>query len=217
MISAFVVVWSVRKSSGVTVQWNVHRSYYSWMSVVQNISTADLSDWPSFVELKSLHWTCLWGGSVYFMRSQRCVCLSVCPGDCYTRVYVAKLLCLSVCRSPQHWLCKCWNKMCSWTYQYGKCTDIAADRWPCHWSAAISVHCTKAVYTVTKCFWRWASLSPETCRTNSNRSIKRSISGIGCLHHRSSGSISSDVYTLEFSHVVTTVIFTITEVVKIVL
>ena len=36
-----------------------------------------------------------------------------------------------------------------------QCTDIAADRWqgwvlsqPCHWSAAISVHCTKAVYTV---------------------------------------------------------------------
>jgi len=25
-----------------------------------------------------------------------------------------------------------------------QCTDIAADRWPCHWSAAISVHCTKS-------------------------------------------------------------------------
>jgi len=50
-------------------------------------------------------------------------------------------------------------------------TDIAADRWkPCHRSTTISVHCTKAVYT-ENCSWRWASLSPETCRADSNRSI----------------------------------------------
>jgi len=42
---------------------------------------------------------------------------------------------------------------------------------PCHRSAAISVDCTRAVYTVKKCSWRWASLSPETCRADSNRSI----------------------------------------------
>jgi len=44
-----------------------------------------------------------------------------------------------------------------------------------------SVHCTETVYTVKKCTWRWASLSPETCRANSNRSIKRSISGNCCI------------------------------------
>ena len=35
--------------------------------------------------------------------------------------------------------------------------------------------------TVKKCSWRWASLSPETCRADSNRSIKRSINGIFCI------------------------------------
>ena len=38
----------------------------------------------------------------------------------------------------------------------------------------------KAVYTAKKYSWRWASLSPETCRTNSYRSIRRSINGICC-------------------------------------
>ena len=49
------------------------------------------------------------------------------------------------------------------------------------WSAAISVHCTKAVYTVKKCSWRWASLSPETRRADLKRSIKRLMKGICCI------------------------------------
>jgi hypothetical protein len=40
---------------------------------------------------------------------------------------------------------------------------------------AISVHCTKGVYTFKKCSWKWVSLSPETCRPDSNRWIIRSI------------------------------------------
>jgi len=35
---------------------------------------------------------------------------------------------------------------------------------PWHWSAALSVNCTKScVYNQKKCSWRWANLSPETC------------------------------------------------------
>ena len=52
----------------------------------------------------------------------------------------------------------------------------------CCWrSAATSVHCTKIVYTVQKYSGGWASLSTETCRANSNRSIKRSINGNCCI------------------------------------
>ena len=47
--------------------------------------------------------------------------------------------------------------------------------------AAISVHCTKAIYTVKKCSWRWVSFLPETCRADSNSSIKRSINAICCI------------------------------------
>ena len=32
-----------------------------------------------------------------------------------------------------------------------------------------------------KCSWRWASLSPETCRIDSNRSIERSIKENCCI------------------------------------
>ena len=32
-----------------------------------------------------------------------------------------------------------------------------------------------------KCSWRWASLSPETCTADSNRSIKRSINENCCI------------------------------------
>jgi len=60
-----------------------------------------------------------------------------------------------------------------------QCTDIAADRW--HRRAAISAHCTTAVCTVKKCSWSWASLSPEICRADSNRSIKRSINEDCCI------------------------------------
>ena len=34
-----------------------------------------------------------------------------------------------------------------------------------------------SVYTIKKCSWRWASLSPETCRVD----LKRSINGIYCV------------------------------------
>ena len=50
-----------------------------------------------------------------------------------------------------------------------------------HRLAAISVHCTKAVYTVKNCFWRWVNLLPETCTADSNRSIKRSINKNCCI------------------------------------
>jgi hypothetical protein len=39
----------------------------------------------------------------------------------------------------------------------------------------------KVVYTVKKCSWRWASLSPETCRADSNGWIKRSINENCCI------------------------------------
>ena len=41
--------------------------------------------------------------------------------------------------------------------------------------------CTNAVHTAKKCSWRWASLSPEICRADSNRSIKRSINENCCI------------------------------------
>jgi len=48
---------------------------------------------------------------------------------------------------------------------------------PCHRAATISVHCMpKAVYTVKKCSWGLASLSPETCEFD----LKRSVNGICC-------------------------------------
>ena len=53
-----------------------------------------------------------------------------------------------------------------------QCTDIAAGR------QQYRCIVPKAVYTVT---WRWASLSPETCRADLKRSIKRSINGICCI------------------------------------
>ena len=52
---------------------------------------------------------------------------------------------------------------------------------PCHQSAAISAHCTRALYTVKKCSWGLASLSPKTSRADSNRSIKRSINENCCI------------------------------------
>jgi len=68
-------------------------------------------------------------------------------------------------------------------------TDIATDRWQgwdgtrlsCHRLAAISVHCTKSCIYSQKCSWRWASLSPETCRADSNISIRRSIYENCCI------------------------------------
>jgi len=52
----------------------------------------------------------------------------------------------------------------------------------CHQLAAISVHWTKIVYTVKKCSWRWTSLSPETYKTDSNRSINENC----CILHLTS-------------------------------
>ena len=40
---------------------------------------------------------------------------------------------------------------------------------------------TKSCVYSQKCSWRWASLSPETCRAVSNRSIKRSIKENFCI------------------------------------
>ena len=69
-----------------------------------------------------------------------------------------------------------------------QCTDIAADRWQ-GWDGTRShlnlvtgrqqCRCIvpKDVYTVKKCSWGWASLSPEICRADLNRSIN----GICCI------------------------------------
>ena len=68
-----------------------------------------------------------------------------------------------------------------------QCTDIAADRWQGSDSILNLVtgrqryvyRCIvpKAVYTVKKRSWGWASLLPETCRAD----WKRSINGICCI------------------------------------
>ena len=65
--------------------------------------------------------------------------------------------------------------------QHYRCIVLNQGTQPCHRSAAISARCTKAVYTVKKCSWRWASLSPETCRAGSNISIKISINENRCM------------------------------------
>jgi hypothetical protein len=52
---------------------------------------------------------------------------------------------------------------------------------PCHRCAAILVHCTKSCTYSQKFSWRWASLSPVTCRADSNRPIKRSINESCCV------------------------------------
>ena len=52
-----------------------------------------------------------------------------------------------------------------------QCTDIVAGR------QKYRCIVPKAVYTVKKCSWGWSSLSPETCRADS----KRSINGICCI------------------------------------
>ena len=61
-----------------------------------------------------------------------------------------------------------------------QCTDTAADR--CHGSDAGRQQCRcivpKAVYTVKKCSWGWANLSPETCRAELKKINKRKSFGI---------------------------------------
>ena len=63
----------------------------------------------------------------------------------------------------------------------------------CCRSEAISVRCTKAVYS-QKCSWRWTSLSPETCTADSNKSTKminkRQMFNLVGLLHRCSGLCS---------------------------
>ena len=53
-----------------------------------------------------------------------------------------------------------------------QCTDTADDR---SRSAAVSVNLPKAAYTVKKCSWGWANLSPETCRTELKRLINENV------------------------------------------
>ena len=52
-----------------------------------------------------------------------------------------------------------------------QCTDTAADRY--HGWDGNDV--PKAVYTVKKCPWGWANLSPETCRADLKRLIKEKV------------------------------------------
>jgi len=65
-----------------------------------------------------------------------------------------------------------------------KCIDIAADRWQ-GWDGTSSISNVGALWQSCtysqKCSWRWASLSPETCRADSNKSIKRSINENCCI------------------------------------
>ena len=75
-----------------------------------------------------------------------------------------------------------------WLYIYiqllVKCTDTAADR--CHGWDGTPFHLNrdrqqcryiapKAVYTIKKCSWGWANLSPETCRAELIRSINEKV------------------------------------------
>ena len=66
-------------------------------------------------------------------------------------------------------------------------SDIAADRWQGWDGTTVSAvgSNTGALYQSCiysqKCSWRWASLSPETCRADSNESIKRSINENYCI------------------------------------
>ena len=65
-----------------------------------------------------------------------------------------------------------------------KCIGIAADLWQ-GWNGTSSISNVGALYQSCiysqKCSWRWASLSPETSRADSNRSIKRSINENCCI------------------------------------
>ena len=57
-----------------------------------------------------------------------------------------------------------------------QCTDTAADR--CHGGTGCHrCRCIvpKAVYTVKKCSWEWANLSPKTCRAELKRLINEKI------------------------------------------
>jgi hypothetical protein len=67
-----------------------------------------------------------------------------------------------------------------------RCTDTAADR--CHGWDGTEFHLNrgtgrqqcrcivpKAVYTVKKCSWGWANLSPETCRAELKRLINKIV------------------------------------------
>jgi hypothetical protein len=58
-----------------------------------------------------------------------------------------------------------------------QCTDTAADR--CHGSGTGRQQCrcivAKAVYTVKKCSWGWANLSPEICRAEMERLINEKV------------------------------------------
>ena len=60
---------------------------------------------------------------------------------------------------------------------------------------------TKAVCTVKKCSWGWANLSPETCRADFRRLIKRLITKkllhlVGYLHHCSTVAQTSNSCTV---------------------
>jgi len=49
---------------------------------------------------------------------------------------------------------------------------------------AESVHCSKKLYIQSKCSWRWAKLSPATCRASLKESIKQMLLHlVGCWYH----------------------------------
>ena len=57
------------------------------------------------------------------------------------------------------------------------CRPVTSLRRNCSYIVALYQSC---IYS-QKCSWRWVKLSPETCRADSNRSIKRSIKENYCI------------------------------------
>ena len=65
---------------------------------------------------------------------------------------------------------------------------------PLHRSAAVSVHCTKScIYTVKKCSWRWANLSPETFWADLKRLINEKLLHLVCCLHGCTSDVRSTV------------------------
>jgi len=63
-------------------------------------------------------------------------------------------------------------------------TDTAADRSGATGRQHYRCIVPKPVYTVKKCSWEWAYLSPETCRADLKRLINEKLLYLlGCLHH----------------------------------
>ena len=73
-----------------------------------------------------------------------------------------------------------------------QCTESAVCCWPVtqvgcvtgRRQTADSVRCSKKLYIQSKCSWRWAKYSPETCRESLKESIKEMLLQIWCFLSR---------------------------------